>query len=235
MTTRRSPVALTSTHQDLVAAGAVMGKIGGWLVPLRLADHGDEIEAVRERVGVVEQSHLSKLRLHGTDSPAVLGRLGTYPPVGRASKAAIATPGGDVEVEVAHLADGEAWVTAPAGCRDDLRQTVEALAQDAAVFDVTSSFASFRLVGPLAGHVISSLADLDIRPSALPDGACAQTMLAEVYALIVRSDLGALPSYRLFFGREYGLYMWESVAEAGRGRGMAIVGTEALAALEECR
>ena len=235
MTTRRSPVALTSTHQDLVAAGAVMGEIGGWLVPLRLADQRAEIEAVRERVGVVEQSHLSKLRLHGTDSPAVLGRLGTHPPVGRASKAAIATPGGDVEVEVAHLADGEAWVTAPAGCRDDLRQAVEALAQDAAVFDVTSCFASFRLVGPLAGHVISSLADLDIRHSALPDGACAQTMLAEVYALIVRSDLGVLPSYRLFFGREYGLYMWESVAEAGRGRGMAIVGTEALAALEECR
>ena len=233
MTTDRSPVALTPTHQDLMTAGAVMGNAGGWLVPQRFTDNGAEVEAARDRVGVVEQSHLAKLRLQGTDIAAALGRLGAHPALGRASKVAIPTPAGDVGVELAHLADDEAWITAPPGCQGDLRPAVEALARDATVFDVTSSFASFRLVGPLAAHVISCLTDLDIRRSAVPNGACAQTMLAEVYALIVRSDLGALPSYRLFFGREYGLYMWESVAEAGRGQGMAFVGTEALATLEE--
>ncbi len=233
MTTDLAPVALTATHRDLVTAGAVMGNAGGWLVPLRFSDPAAEIEAARERVGVVEQSHLAKLRVQGPDMPAVLGRLGVHPPVGKASKATVPTPAGGIRVEVAHLADGEAWITAPAGCKGDLGQAVGELVQDAAVFDVTSSFASFRLVGPLAGHIISSLTDIDIRTSAVPDGACAQTMLAEVYALIVRSDLGSLPSYRLFFGREYGLYMWESVAEAGKGRGMAFIGTEALATLEE--
>ena len=217
MTTNGSPVALTSTHRDLMAAGAVMGNVGGWLVPLRFADPGTEIEAARDRAGVVEQGHLAKLRLQGTDIPAALERLGAHIPVGRASKVAIPTPGGDIGVELAHLAADEAWITAPPGCQGDLRQAIEALARDATVFDVTSSFSSFRLVGPLSGLVISSLTDLDIRPSAMPDGACAQTMLAEIYALVVRSDLGVVPSYRLFFGREYGLYMWESVAAAGSG------------------
>ena len=54
-------------------------------------------------------------------------------------------------------------------------------------------------------------------------------MVAEVRATLLRVDHGAVPGYELYFGRDYGEYMWDSVLEAGEPAGLTPVGTEALA------
>ena len=56
---------------------------------------------------------------------------------------------------------------------------------------------------------------------------CAQTRCAEIHCTLIRTDLGPLPSYDLFFPREFGEYMWDAIFEAGEEFGVAAVGFEA--------
>lgn len=227
-----SPVVATSSYNDLLAAGAVMGTEAGWQVAARFAGKDAEESAAREHVGMAEQGHVTKLRMQGPGVPAALAKLGVVPGVRRVGDAAVRVKRSNVELEVARLAQAEAWITAPPGGSLALIAAVEALADGVTTFDLTSSFSAVRLVGPNAEMVVASLTDLDLRQRNMPDRSCAQTTIAEVYGLIVRADIGDLPSYRLFFGREYGIYVWESLMEAGEALGMALIGSEALAALE---
>jgi len=57
-----------------VRLGAKFGSFGGWLMPLEYAGGGvlAEHEAVRDRVGVFDVSHLGKLRVSGKDSAEYL-------------------------------------------------------------------------------------------------------------------------------------------------------------------
>ena len=233
MSGERAPAAMTCAHHELIAAGAEMGERGGWSVPLRFGGRGPaaEAEAARGAVGLAEQGHLAKLRVQGPGAPDLLAALGATPAVGAAARLNVPAGAGPVPAEAARLAPDEAWITAPAGTGAAIASSLAAMAGAATVFDATGSHAGMRLVGPAAPQVLASLSELDIRDRVLPDGGCAQTMAADVYALVVRADAGGLRSYRLFFGREYGLYAHEAVLEAGRPHGMELIGADALTAL----
>ena len=208
-----------------------MGDVAGWQVPLRFSGPDTEVDACKKHVGMAEQSHVTKLRLQGPGVPAALEKLGATPPVGGVADVLFTSERSRLDIELARLAEVEAWITAPPEIQSKLRSASGGLIDNGAVFDLTSSFSAVRLVGPKAALVVTSLTDLDLRPTHMPDRSCAQTTLAEVYGLVIRADIGDLPSYRLFFGREYGIYVWESLVEAGEGYGMDLIGTEALAAL----
>ena len=62
---------------------------------------------------------------------------------------------------------------------------------------------------------------------------CAQGEAVGVHGIFVRADRGGVPGYRLYFGREYGEYVWEALLDAGREYGAAPVGIEALALIGE--
>ena len=97
--------------------------------------------------------------------------------------------------------------------------------------DLTSALAGAAITGPSAALVLSSVSGLDTSPDNLPGMGCAQGEAAGVHGIFVRADRGGIPGYRLYFGREYGEYVWEALLDAGREYGAAPVGTEALARL----
>ena len=49
--------------------------------------------------------------------------------------------------------------------------------------------------------------------------------------MLVRADLGDLPSYQLFFSRDFGEYMWETLLETAEYFGGGPVGLEAMSEL----
>ena len=98
--------------------------------------------------------------------------------------------------------------------------------------DMTSVLAGLAIAGPEARSVLTALTEIDTSNVAFPDLSCAQGMVAEVRATLLRADRGGVPGYELYFGRDYGEYMWDAVLEAGEHAGIATVGTEALATLE---
>ena len=93
--------------------------------------------------------------------------------------------------------------------------------------DHTSGLAGVRLTGPGSDQLLSKLTELDTSPEAFPNLSCAQTRCAEIHGTLIRTDLGPLPSYDLFFPREFGEYMWDAIFEAGEEFGVAAVGFEA--------
>ena len=75
--------------------------------------------------------------------------------------------------------------------------------------------------GPSRSELLSKLSELDASPAAFPNLHCAQTRCAEIHGTLIRVDLGSLPSYDLYFSREFGEYMWEAIFHAGEECGVA--------------
>jgi glycine cleavage system aminomethyltransferase T len=75
------------------------------------------------------------------------------------------------------------------------------------------------------------LTALNLAERGLPDGSCAQTHLAKCHAIVARRDVSGLLAYRIFVMRDVGEFVWDALMEAGRGRGLAPIGTEAWRAL----
>ena len=69
---------------------------------------------------------------------------------------------------------------------------------------------------------------MDISPPAFADTSCAQGKVAEVHGTVLRRDLRNITSYDLYVGREFGLYMWDTLLEAGEEHHITPYGTEAM-------
>ena len=104
----------------------------------------------------------------------------------------------------------------------------EEIRHDLHVLEMTPGFAGIAVTGPLASSVMSGIAQLDFSEDVFLSGNCAQTGIASVYGLVLRSDIGLIPSYRIYVNREYGRYVWESIFSSATGYDPRPVGTEAL-------
>ena len=100
------------------------------------------------------------------------------------------------------------------------------------VLDATSGFAGVSVGGPLGRSLLEGVTELNVSPGEFPDMSCAQGGFAGVYGLLIRRDLGPLLHYELYFGREFGAYLWEALIEAGQDYSVVPFGTEALARLK---
>ncbi len=223
-----SPVALSPLHHQHVELGAEMELIDGWLLPSRYTSADKELVGLRSDVGICDVSPMGKLSLQGDNVDALLG--GLFP---KAAKLEIgqAVQAND-EAAVARLTQDETWLTTAAS---HPRSMSERLATDAEgcwhVVDITSALAAVRIVGPKTRHVLSAVTELDVSPESFGNGRCAQSQFAEIHGALIRLDASDLPAYTLFFGREYGDYVWESLMEAGHRYDLVTFGVEALEAL----
>ena len=67
-----------------------------------------------------------------------------------------------------------------------------------------------------------------ILAAALPVNACAETSLAGVPALLVRTAEFSVPSLRIYVAWELGEDVWERLLDAGRNRGLIPLGLDSL-------
>ena len=221
------PVALSPLHGQHVELGAEMELVDGWLRPVRYTSADEELAAVRSGVAICDVSPMSKLALLGNGLDALLSAvLPKSAPlaVGRAAPV-------DDETLVARLARDEALVTTAAGLPPWLAERLDDDGGCAHVVEVTSALAAVRIAGPRAPHLLAALTELNTAPDAFGDASCAQSSFAEIHGTLTRLDAAGLPAYTLFFGREYGDYMWESIVEAGGRYGLVPFGIEALGRL----
>ena len=222
------PVALSPLHGQHVGLGAEMEPVDGWLRPVRYTSADEELTAVRSGVGICDISPMGKLALLGNGLDALLSAvLPESAPlaVGRSARV-------DDETFVTRLARDEALVTTGAGRPPRLVETLTAGAAGCAhVVAVTSALAAVRIAGPRAPDLLAALTELNVARDAFGDASCAQSSFAEIHGTLARLDAAGLPAYTLFFGREYGDYMWESIMEAGERYGLVPFGIQALGRL----
>jgi heterotetrameric sarcosine oxidase gamma subunit len=221
----RQPVALSPLHHQHVELGAEMELSEGWQRPARYTSADDELEGLRAGVGICDVSPAGKLTVQGDGVDALLAAA--FPDAGLLSVGQAARAGGDTAL--ARLTHDEVWVTTAPNQAATMAQRLSRDAQGCVhTVDVTSARAAVRIVGPRSHMLLAAVTELAVAPSAFGDRRCAQSRFSEVHGTLVRLDTAELPDYTLYFGREYGDYMWESLLEAGERYHLTPFGTEAL-------
>jgi glycine cleavage system aminomethyltransferase T len=221
-----NPVALSAMQPRHLSLGATLVETNKWLLPARYSTVEKETEQLRAATGVCDISSKGKLALQGEIDSQILQALGQSGPGAIGTVGKITHETGDVVI--ARLADDDALLLT-AGRSSILAGLVEKSEACSHTVDMTSVLAGLAIVGPTAQSVLTGLTEIDTSDMAFPDLSCAQGMVAEVRATLLRVDRGGVPGYELYFGRDYGEYMWDSVLEAGEPAGLTPVGTEALA------
>src|SRR5262249_38337823 len=151
-------------------------------LPCAAAEH----RAVREAVGLFDQSSFAKFELSGPDAEAVLSRLCANEvagPPGRVVYTAMLNDRGGIECDltVTRWAADRYWVvTSAAVTTHDLDWIRRHIASGArlTLTDVTSAYAVLGMMGPRSREVLSRLTDADLASEAFPFGTAREIDLA---------------------------------------------------------
>src|SRR5262249_40843987 len=219
------PMKCTALHYTHLALGAVMVDDHGWQRPEQYGSPEEEIQAVRTGVGLCDISPLGKLDLKGKESARVLERLfppDAVPQVGQARRTATNTGGGVTEVTglCCRLGGDHLLLIIESGTvttvEQALNRQVEVVNGCAHVTKLTSALPAGQPVGPRSQDLLCKLTALDLSPSQFPDLTCAQGGVAQVHALVVRTDVGDELAYEVYCGREFAEYLWNTLRDAGQ-------------------
>ena len=175
---RLTPRKQTTMHDRHATAGAEFMWAGDWRRPHHYTTPEAEVDAVRNKVGLIDVSSLGKFRIKGPESVELLERL--YPcrfsdlKVGRVRYGAMLNDEGVIldDGAVVRLADDEFFVTVTTGNTAALERWITwwnaDWQLDARTLNVTGAFGAVNLAGPRARSVMGALTDADVSGDALP-------------------------------------------------------------------
>ena len=250
---RRSPL-----YATLQAQGAVFGEKLGWERPNWFAAPGEaaedrytykrpnwftavarEHQAVRERVGVFDQTSFAKFMVVGRDAEAALSWIcanDVAKKPGSLTYTQMLNSRGGIEADltVARLSETEFYIVTGTGFAthdaDWIRRNIPA-GLDAHLLDVTSANATLSLMGPLARHVLEKLTSDDVSNAAFPFGQCRRLCVAGAPVLALRVTYVGELGWELHIPTEFAATMYEALMTAGAEFGIANAGYRAIETL----
>lgn len=237
---RQTP--LQSRH---VALNATFMPAGVWRRPEYYTQPGksrkdcilSEVEAVRNRVGLIDVGTLGKLELRGPDAAEFLERVytGRYSnlKVGMSRYALMLDEPGVVidDGVVARLgAEHFYFTTTTAGAGAIYRElsrlnTLWRL--DCSLVNLTGARSTINLAGPHARDVLAKLTDLDLSGTAFPYLAVRQAAVAGIPALLIRVGFVGEWGYEIHAAAESAPALWDALWQVGAAYGIAPFGVEA--------
>ena len=223
-------------HHQHVKVGAMMVESDGWQRPARYTSLNQELEQLQRTVGLCDISPAGKLSLQGNELVAVLeSAFGDIGPLdgGVVRVHRLASGSALQGVVLAQLAYDEFMILSEPDQSSSVSESLGGHAgQCAHLLDITSALAGVRIMGPCGHLVLANLTELGTSPETFPDMSCAQAKFAEIHGVLLRLDRGNLLNYDLYFGREFGEYMWDALLEAGEEYKATPFGIEAMARLQ---
>jgi glycine cleavage system T protein len=245
-------------HERLTAANACFGEVAGWeranffAPPDEKAAYryswgkqnwfewsAQEHMAVRERVGLFDQSSFTKLLMQGRDAVAVLNRICSNDidvAPGRIVYTQWLNERGGIEADltVTRLAPDAFLIVsgAPTQTRDLdwLRRNTPDDA-NAVVTDVTSSMAVLGLMGPEARNLLQQLTDADLSNAAFPFGTSSEIELGYARVRASRITYVGELGWELYIPTEFAPDVFDRLMAAGEAFGLKLCGDHALNSL----
>lgn len=223
-----APIRLSPLQEKHQMLGAQFVDRAGWQLPEVYTSPEDEVTVVRERTGVTDVSANGKLFVKGNAADELIEEAFgmTLGSPGRISPA-VPVDGG----YIAQLTPDEFLVVTPPGVESKVIQRLEqkrvACELFVTVVNQTSGLAGLVVAGPDSRELLGKLCALPLASTGFPNHHVAQSSLAKVHVIIVRSDFGELPAYELYFDRPYGEYVWTSIIDAGHEFGITAFGLAA--------
>ncbi len=245
-------------HERVAAAGACFGESAGWERPNWYARPGQkaayeydfgrqnwfennaaEHRAVREAVGLFEQSSFAKLLVQGRDAAAVLNRLATADldlPPGRLAYTQFLNARGGVEADltVTRLDEDRFLVVTPAfTCTHVHAWIAEHMPRDAAcvVTDVSGSWAMLNLQGPNSRALLAAVSDDDFDNAAFPFGSARSVEIGYQSALAMRVSYTGELGWELYVPVEMAVQIYDRLLAAGGEHGLVHCGYHTLNSL----
>ncbi len=219
--------ALDSRHRALDAR---MIPFAGWDMPVQYRGILEEHQAVRQRAGLFDLSHMGELYVAGTQAGVALDyALVTWPgklAVGRAHYSMICAEDGGIidDLIVYRLEESRYLVVANASNAETvskaLRQRIDGF--DAALDDATMRTSLVAIQGPLAREILQPHTDLDLSQVKYYSGT--DTTACGVPALVARTGYTGEDGFELFVLWADGGRVWDTLLAAGTPHGLVPVG-----------
>ncbi len=251
---RRSPI-----HERLVAQNAVHGAKGGWERPNWFAPEGvepvdrpsyerpnwfeavgAEHKAVRERVGLIDQTSFAKFEMKGPKALATLQNLAACnidKPVGSVMYSQFCNERGGIEADltICRLAEDRFYIITGSGfaIHDEHWMRMH-MPEDGTVYldDVTSAHAVINICGPQSRMVLEKLTDNDVSNEAFKFATHQEINIgaaARVRAIRI-GYVGEL-GWELHIPSEWAAYIYDQLWEAGQEFEIANIGYRAIDSL----
>jgi len=231
-----NPIRRSAMHHKHLLLGALMVERDGWQQPAHFGSAEAEAKHLREALGICDISPRAKFVIKGDQAEQLVSRVfptALIPDVGEIIVEAHAGGIHGANAALCRLAQDEIIRVATTGLatwladglKDDSGQCVHSP-------DISSALAGVSIAGPQASHLLAMISELNTSDAAFPNLRCAQSKFADIHGTLLRIDLGNLPNYQLYFGREFGEYMWDALVEAAEVCGGAPVGFEAMDQLQ---
>ncbi len=245
-------------HDRLAAAGACFGESAGWERPNWYAEPGQvpeyryswgrqnwfennagEHRAVREAVGLFEQSSFSKFLVQGKDAERVLNRMATNDlsvPPGRVVYTQFLNPRGGIEADltVSRLAEDKYLIITAAFTHTHVEALIRNQIPDDArcvITDVTDAFAMLNVQGPRSRDLLSALTPSDLSNEGFPFATCREIPIGYQKVLALRITYVGELGWELYVPTSFALPVYDALVEAGRSHGLRHCGYHTLHSL----
>lgn len=226
-TTELKSTPLHDVHQRL---GARMVPFAGYHMPVSYAGIVEEHRAVRERVGLFDVSHMGEFTLAGPRALEAVQRVTVNDASGlavdQAQYSAMCREDGGIldDCVVYRTAEDRYMVVVNASnVEQDRAHVLAHLPADGVEFaDRTEAVALLAVQGPRALELVAPLADVEV--SDLPFYWKRDGRLAGVETMFSRTGYTGEDGFELYVPREGAEAVWEALAGAGGGFGLAPCG-----------
>ena len=200
---------------------------------------GEEHRAVRERVGVFDQSSFAKYELKGRDAAAALSLIcanDVAKPPGRLTYTQLLNSRGGIECDltVARLAEDHFYIVTGTGFRThDFAWIADHLPQgaDAALTDVTEAWGTLSVMGPASRAVIQAVTLADLANAAHPFGHVRDIAIAGHRLRALRVTYVGELGFELHIPIAGLAEVFDALMQAGASHGIAPAGYRAIESL----
>jgi len=208
---------LYATHQAL---GARFVDFGGWEMPLQYTSILDEHQAVRERAGLFDVSHMGEIELRGAHALAAaqeltvndLSRLRD----GQAQYSLLCLPTGGVvdDIIVHRLSSERVLLCVNASNADKDFAWIAEHHHGAEVINRSGEYALLALQGPRATAILTGLTPLPLPQ--VPAFAFAHGQVCGRAALVAHTGYTGEDGWEIYCAPDDACALWDGLLEAGR-------------------
>jgi sarcosine dehydrogenase len=252
------PLRLSPLYERLKSHGACFGSKLGWERPNWFAPNGveprdvysygrqnwfdavgAEHRAVREHVGLFDQTSFAKFLLFGRDAEAALSWIAANdvarPPGSLVYTQMLNKRGGiECDLTVSRLAEDAYYIVTGTGFATHDFAWIKANVPpdlDARLIDVTASYAVLSLMGPRAREVLGAVTSADVSNAAFPFGTWRELMIGGAAVRALRVTYVGELGWELHIPVETAITVYDALMVAGKAHGIANAGYRAIESL----
>ncbi|MFZ5833478.1 MAG: glycine cleavage system aminomethyltransferase GcvT [Planctomycetota bacterium] len=229
-----------------VTHGGRIVEFAGWALPVQFTSIIDEHNAIRSAVGIVDISHMGRLRFEGPGAAVFLAELLTRRvadmALGQVRYSLVTNDQGgildDVLVGYYHNAYGQPFymVVVNAGNREKIVRWVHehlpperanAAGAEVIFTDLTRLWSMFAIQGPRSVELLQPLVDVDLQSMKYYRGAQVRILHPSAQrqgGIISRTGYTGEDGFELSVGSGIALGVWEAIMELGRPLGLVPTG-----------